>query len=165
MTPTPPENYIRKKYKIIYADPPWSYVDKALSGKRGASSKYPTQSKEWIEALPIKEIADKDCVLFLWCTMPKLNEVFDLIEKWGFTYKTVAFVWIKKNRGGGRQFYGNGSLDESERRIMFTGNERKTEENIRGSSFSGRISITGPQREARPYQRSYLKTCRRFATY
>lgn len=86
-----------KKYQIIYADPPWSYRDKALAGNRGANCKYPTQSKEWIESLPIKEISDNNCCLFLWVTMPKLNEVFDLFRNWGFEYKTCAFVWIKTN--------------------------------------------------------------------
>ena len=40
-----------KKYKIIYADPPWSYKDKALAGNRGAGCKYTVQSKEWIERI------------------------------------------------------------------------------------------------------------------
>lgn len=97
-----------KKYQIIYADPPWSYRDKALAGNRGAGCKYQVQTKEWIENLPIKELADKDCVLFLWVTMPKLNEVFDLFPKWGFEYKTVAFTWIKKNKISGTNFMGMG---------------------------------------------------------
>jgi len=87
-----------KKYNIIYADPPWSYRDKALSGNRGAGCKYKVQSKEWLENLQITNIADKNCILFLWVTMPKLNEGFDLIKNWGFEYKTVAFTWIKKNK-------------------------------------------------------------------
>lgn len=97
-----------KKYKIIYADPPWSYVDKAAAGNRGASFKYPTQSKEWLESLNVKDIADKDCVLFLWVTMPKLNECFDLIEAWGFEYKTVAFTWVKRNKLSPSWFWGMG---------------------------------------------------------
>jgi len=96
------------KYKVIYADPPWSYKDKALSGNRGAICKYPTQSIEWIKSLPIKEIADKDCVLFLWVTMPKLNEVFKVIESWGFQYKTCAFNWVKKNKKADTWFMGMG---------------------------------------------------------
>lgn len=70
-----------KKYQIIYADPPWAYRDKALSGDRGACCKYPVQSKEWIDALPIDNITADDCILFLWVTMPKLNECWDLIKR------------------------------------------------------------------------------------
>ena len=97
-----------KKYNIIYADPPWSYRDKALSGNRGAGCKYKVQSKEWLENLQITNIADKNCILFLWVTMPKLNEGFDLIKNWGFEYKTVAFTWIKKNKVTDSLFWGMG---------------------------------------------------------
>jgi len=96
------------KYKIIYADPPWSYKDKALSGNRGAGCKYKTQSQNWLEELPVNNIADKDSILFLWVTMPKLNECFDLIKAWGFEYKTVAFTWVKKNKVADSWFWGMG---------------------------------------------------------
>ena len=97
-----------KKYQIIYADPPWSYRDKALAGNRGAGCKYQVQSKEWIDDLPIKEITDENCVLFLWVTMPKLNECWELIKKWGFEYKTVAFTWVKRNKKANSWFWGMG---------------------------------------------------------
>lgn len=87
-----------KKYKIIYADPPWSYKDKALAGNRGAICKYPVMGGAELLALPIHKIAADDCILFLWVTMPKLNECFELIKAWGFDYKTVGFTWIKKNK-------------------------------------------------------------------
>lgn len=96
------------KYNIIYADPPWSYRDKALAGNRGAGCKYLTQSSTWLENLPLKNITNKDCILFIWVTMPKLNEVFSLIEKWGFEYKTCAFTWVKKNKKTDSWFWGMG---------------------------------------------------------
>tara|TARA_X000001388_G_C2201777_1_gene111565 strand:+ start:234 stop:770 length:537 start_codon:yes stop_codon:yes gene_type:complete len=100
--------FSNKKYNIIYADPPYSYVDKAKSGNRGASFKYPTQSIDWIANLEIKKIANKDCVLFLWVTMPKLNEVMQVIDAWGFEYKTCAFTWVKKNKLKSTWFMGMG---------------------------------------------------------
>lgn len=98
-----------KKYQIIYADPPWSYRDKALAGNRGAGCKYQTQEQTWINNLPVKDIAADDCVLFLWVTMPKLNECWDLIASWGFEYKTVAFTWVKKNKKSDSWFWGMGN--------------------------------------------------------
>jgi N6-adenosine-specific RNA methylase IME4 len=98
----------KKKYNIIYADPPWSYNDKALAGNRGACCKYATQSKDWIDNLPVINIADDDCVLFLWVTMPKLNECWQLITNWGFEYKTVAFTWVKRNKIKNSWFWGMG---------------------------------------------------------
>ena len=97
-----------KKYNIIYADPPWSYRDKARSGNRGACCKYETQSNEWIKNLRVGDIAANDCVLFLWVTMPKLNEVMDVLSSWGFAYKTVAFTWVKRNKNGVGWMWGMG---------------------------------------------------------
>lgn len=97
-----------KKYNIIYADPPWSYEDKALAGNRGAVCKYPVMSIEDICNLPVKNIAADDCVLFLWVTMPMLNKCFDVINAWGFTYKTCAFTWVKRNKKKPTWFMGMG---------------------------------------------------------
>ena len=98
-----------KKYQIIYADPPWSYKDKALAGNRGAGCKYKTIEQKDLKSLPVGSIADKDCILFLWVTMPKLNECFDLISAWNFKYTTCAFVWAKKNKIADSWFWGMGS--------------------------------------------------------
>jgi N6-adenosine-specific RNA methylase IME4 len=97
-----------KKYQIIYADPPWSYRDKALAGNRGAGCKYDVMDTGDIGKLPIADLADENCVLFMWVTMPKLNECFDLIRAWGFEYKTNAFTWIKLNKNSGTPFMGMG---------------------------------------------------------
>lgn len=94
------EELIKKKYKIIYADPPWSYHDKALDGNRGACCKYPVLSTYDITRLAVEDISDDDCFLFLWSTWPMLQDVLDVIKAWGFTYKTAAFVWVKKNGNG-----------------------------------------------------------------
>lgn len=92
-----------KKYNIIYADPPWSYKDKKCNGN--CESHYKTMNIEDICNLPIKNIADKDCVLFLWVTYPMLNEGLKLIEEWGFKYKTIGFQWIKQNKSGKGFFF------------------------------------------------------------
>lgn len=109
-----------KKYQIIYADPPWSYKDKlgSQSAKMGACEyHYKTMSLNEICKLPIDRIADKNCILFLWVTMPKLQEGLDVIKSWGFKHKTTAFTWIKLNpkaetifKGIGRWVQGNAEL-------------------------------------------------------
>lgn len=101
-----------KKYQIIYADPPWRFGSKELYGdKKSGQVKrenrfreierfYETMSIENLKRLPIKQITDKDCALFLWCTDAHLKEGIEVIEAWGFKYKTVAFNWIKKYNTG-----------------------------------------------------------------
>ncbi len=98
-----------KKYQIIYADPPWSYRDKASAGNRGASFKYDVQDHKWICGLPVENISDDNCVLFLWITMPQLLNVFEVIKKWGFVYKTCAFTWVKRNKLQPSWFWGMGN--------------------------------------------------------
>lgn len=101
--------YKLKKYQIIYADPPWQYKVYSKKGQgRSAESHYPTMNIDDICKLPIKELADQDCVLFLWMTFPTLKEGFRVIEEWGFKYKTVAFVWIKQNKKTPSLFWGLG---------------------------------------------------------
>ncbi|EKC62345.1 adenine-specific DNA methyltransferase, partial [human gut metagenome] len=55
-------------------------------------------SIEELCALPVADLAAPDSALFLWATFPQLPEALRLIEAWGFTYKSVAFVWLKKNK-------------------------------------------------------------------
>ena len=96
----------QKKYSIIYADPPWRYEMK--KGQGVAENHYSTMGIEEICSLPVQEICEKDCALFLWVTFPQLPEAFRVIKAWGFRYKTVAFVWIKLNRSGNGYFFGLG---------------------------------------------------------
>lgn len=65
-------------------------------------------SLDEICALPVKEIAASDSALFLWATFPNLPEAFQVIKAWGFRYKTVAFVWVKRNRKSLGWFWGLG---------------------------------------------------------
>ena len=95
-----------KKYNIIYADPPWSYKDKKCNG--ACEFHYNTMNIKDICNLPIKEIADKDCVLFLWVTYPMLKESMQLIDSWGFKYKTIGFQRVKQNKSGNGFFFGLG---------------------------------------------------------
>ena len=86
-----------KKYKIILADPPWSYNSISKKGtSRGVAEKYyDTMTLKDIKELPIGDIADDNSLLFMWITYPHLHEMNDILKAWGFTYKTVAFTWMK----------------------------------------------------------------------
>jgi N6-adenosine-specific RNA methylase IME4 len=88
-----------KKYSIIYADPPWSYEVWSKKGQgRSAESHYSTMPQKDIMTLPVCDIANKDCSLFMWITMPCLSIAPLVLAAWGFKYKTCAFVWVKTNK-------------------------------------------------------------------
>lgn len=99
----------KNKYNIIYADPPWKYKVYSKKGQgRSAENHYKTMSINEICNLPVKNITQDNCILFMWMTFPTLKEGLEVIEKWGFTYKTVGFVWIKKNKKKDSLFMGLG---------------------------------------------------------
>jgi len=98
-----------KQFSVIYADPAWSYRVWSKKGLgRTAESHYPTMSLSKICALPVAELVAADCALFLWATFPNLQEAFEVIKAWGFTYKTVAFTWVKQNKKSQGWFWGLG---------------------------------------------------------
>ncbi len=103
-----------KTYQILYADPPWqfrNYSDKwheIHDESRWVGKHYNTMTLDDICNLPISEITAGDCVLFLWSTSPTLGSALRVIEEWGFTYKTKAFCWAKKNRKADSFFTGMG---------------------------------------------------------
>jgi len=96
-----------KKYNIIYADPAWTFKTWSKKGEI-KSPKYEVMTINDIKKLPIDNIADKDCVLFIWVTYPLLKEGLDTIKKWNFHYKTCGFSWIKKNKKTDSLFWGLG---------------------------------------------------------
>lgn len=90
-----------RKYRVIYADPPWSYNDKQDTDYYGGAEKhYGTMPLDAIAALPIERIAEKDAVLFLWTTSPLIFDSQKVFEAWGFTYKSM-FIWDKVKTGMG----------------------------------------------------------------
>jgi N6-adenosine-specific RNA methylase IME4 len=97
------------KYRAIYADPPWHFRVRSPKGEgRSATRHYPCMTLDSIRALPIGDLAATDSALFLWATDPMLPQALSVIEAWGFTFKTVAFHWVKSNRTSGNYFTGMG---------------------------------------------------------
>jgi N6-adenosine-specific RNA methylase IME4 len=85
-----------KRFKVISADIPWSYNDKKMN-RGGAARYYDTMTIEQIKSINVADVADDDCLLMLWATAPLLPEALDVINAWGFKYKTVGFVWVKRS--------------------------------------------------------------------
>ena len=82
------------KYRVIYADPPWAYGNTMPEYMGVQDDHYDTLTVAQICNLPIKDMAQDDAVLFLWATAPILEEAFEVVNAWGFQYKT-CFIWDK----------------------------------------------------------------------
>lgn len=96
-----------KLYQIIYADPPWSYYNDSTAMPNCTTHigmtrpPYPVMSSLDIMKLPVDSIAAPDCILLIWTTDHHLEKCLNVIRAWGFTYKTVGFLWLKENKNGG----------------------------------------------------------------
>lgn len=89
------------RYPIIYADPPWRYENPAFGGaSRAIENHYPTMALDEICALPVADLATDDALLYLWATAPKLAECLQVVDAWGFQYRT-CLVWDKEQIGTG----------------------------------------------------------------
>lgn len=87
-----------RRYATIYADPPWPYENE---GSRAAAVlHYPVMPLEAIRAEPVEQLAEDNAHLHLWTTNAFLREAMDLIEAWGFHYRSM-FVWVKDRIGMG----------------------------------------------------------------
>lgn len=80
----------KEKFELIEADFPWDYEIKLSASPTYKTMKLDEIKKE-IPELP----AYKDCILFLWATNPILDEAIELMEFYGFKYKT-NLVWVKQ---------------------------------------------------------------------
>lgn len=101
----------RKRYQVIYADPPWSYSNKKTGHTivSGAATHYPAMTVEAIKAVPVPDLVEKNAVLFLWAVNPLLPEAFEVMDAWGFSYKTTI-TW-KKIMSLGMGFWWRGQTE------------------------------------------------------
>jgi len=104
----PFENLECGKYGAILADPPWAFnlwwggrSNKTPAGvpSRATTPHYGVMREPELNALPVADLAAKDCVLFLWTCWPVLQWSLRTIEAWGFEYKTCGFCWVKAHAG------------------------------------------------------------------
>jgi N6-adenosine-specific RNA methylase IME4 len=88
----------RNHFGAILADPPWQFVNlwnTPQGPNRGDAAHYCTMTLDEIAAMPVRDLAADDCVLFMWGIWILMPKLFPIIEAWGFTYKTCAFDWMK----------------------------------------------------------------------
>lgn len=126
-----------KKYKIIYADPPWDYKDKRDKHPRlcgGASAHYKTTPTKELSLLDVSAICDENSMCFMWATFPCLLDALSLMASWGFKYKTLGFSWIKLNKKNLQPFFGIGYYTKSNCEVCLIG--------VRGKPFKVSNSVS-----------------------
>lgn len=156
-------DFPNKKYKIIYADPPWEYSSDPKS-KRGiwglADQRYDTMSMDDLKKLPVDNIADDNCILFLWATFPNLQQALDLIKAWGFTFKTVGFVWEKLDKTNNTpKKYGLGWYTRSNCEIVMIGRKGKFDRKSAAVQQIVKSTISEHSKKPDEVRKRILKLC------
>ena len=100
--------YFMLKANVVYADFPHYHsshngnLEKAKSNNMWGLSGYRYKKMTWkqISEFPISDYCDSNCALFIWSSPPVVKRYLNVIESWGFKYRTFAFVWVKQNKSG-----------------------------------------------------------------
>ena len=91
-----------KKFSTILADPPWQFQNRTgkMAPEHKRLNRYPTMCLDEIKHIPVKEVADESCHLYLWVPNALLPEGLEVMRDWGFQYKT-NIIWEKVRKDGG----------------------------------------------------------------
>jgi len=90
-----------KKYKTIYADPPWQFQNRTgkVAPEHKRLNRYETMTLDEIKSLPVKDASDEKSHLYLWVPNALLPEGLEVMKAWGFEYKT-NIIWEKVRHDG-----------------------------------------------------------------
>ncbi len=145
------------KHRVILADPPWKHsrtkslqdvktVKEVIGQKRARGNlNYRTMTMEDLKDMRpmIDRISAPDSFLFMWAVSPMLQEAFDLMEAWGYSYKTFAFVWIKLKPGNDgllitrpQPIIGTGSYSRANAEFVLLGRKGKARIAIKSKGIS-----------------------------
>ena len=129
-------------YDLIMADPPWQFKTRSAKGvtAKGAGGQYDLMTLDDIKAMEVANIAAKDCLLWLWATNPMLPQAFEVMESWGFTFKTAGH-WVKRTKHR-KLAFGTGYILRCAGEPFLIGTRGKPK-----TSRSVRSVIEGPIRE------------------
>lgn len=92
----------KRKFATVLADPPWQFQNRTgkMAPEHKRLSRYPTMTLQEIKDLPVEAIVKDTAHLYLWVPNALLADGLQVIEHWGFTYKT-NLIWYKTRKDGG----------------------------------------------------------------
>jgi N6-adenosine-specific RNA methylase IME4 len=92
----------KRKFATVLADPPWQFQNRTgkMAPEHKRLSRYPTMTLQEIKDLPVEAIVKDTAHLYLWVPNALLPDGLQVMEHWGFTYKT-NLIWYKIRKDGG----------------------------------------------------------------
>ena len=113
------------KFSLLYPDPPWFYANWTAKKNGAQAAHYPGAKLEEMLTWDIASLAEKDALMFMWCTFPKIDEGLALLEAWGFKYVGTPFVWVKTTVDGLKLKKGPGFWTMSGAELVLLGRRGK----------------------------------------
>jgi N6-adenosine-specific RNA methylase IME4 len=109
-------------YKTILADPPWRFLNRTgkMAPEHKRLNRYPTLHLEEIKEIPVHLVANKNSHLYLWVPNALLNEGLEVMDAWGFKYKS-NLIWHKVRKDGGPDGRGVGFYFRNTTEIILFG--------------------------------------------
>lgn len=125
------------KFGTILADPPWRFSNRTgkMAPEHRRLSRYETMTNEDIMELPVAQLAQPRCHLYLWVPNALIAEGMEVMRRWGFTYKT-NLIWYKVRKDGGPDRRGVGFYFRNVTEMVLFG--------IRGRLRTGQPGRTQP---------------------
>lgn len=135
-----------RKYGVICADPEWRFepYSRETGMDRAADNHFPTSPLDVIKSRDVPSIAAEDCVLFLWATAPMLKQALQVMEAWGFEYKS-QFVWDKIHTG-------TGYWVRNRHELLLIGTRGNIPCPAQGEQFPSLLAIARKEHSAKPEQ-------------
>ncbi len=138
------KNWPTKEYNLVYADPPWQY--NKTKGRGVADNHYGTLGVDQLKQLPVPKLCATDCALLLWVTGPMLEKGLELMEHWGFEFKTIFLTWVKtKQHDRSQPSFGLGGWTRSSTEVCLLGTKGNPKRFQRSKSVQQ--TILEPRRE------------------
>ena len=142
MTDWPFDPLTPGKYGVILCDPPWNFKVWSGVSDKSAAGKYDVMNLEGLTRLPVADLAAPDCMMIMWAVQAMLPEALDLMNRWGFRYKTAG-SWAKQSSTGNKWAFGTGYIMRCAAEFYIVGTRGKPKSAVKNI----RNLIVAPVRE------------------
>lgn len=108
-------------YGRILCDPPWRFLNYSAKGEaKNPVAQYDCMTLDQLKALPVNHLAAPDCAMFMWAVAPMIPEALELLDAWGFQFKSMA-AWAKQSSTGQKWAFGTGYVFRSAAEFIIVG--------------------------------------------
>ncbi len=151
-----------RKFSTVLADPPWQFKNR--TGKMAPEHKrlrrYSTLSLQEIKELPVEAIVNDTAHLYLWVPNALLAEGLQVMEHWGFTYKT-NIIWYKVRKDGGPDRRGVGFYFRNVTEIILFGVRGKNARTLQPGRSQENIIVARKREHSRKPDEQYkiIESC------